>query len=353
MDLAAASQSSSCPPFQTTVPLLTRIQRKITNLTAHSGKRFLLVTKIRKVLWPTLEVDDLVKAETESQSLSPELYPSQSDDKSDSLNQLSHRVGLEESMIHLFLVRFEPVCWHLKWSSQYFKAGKFSVVPKTPQVLSKPAHPPKLASWKSSGERWVGPRKVFLPGVSDTTHWQVTLEEHCSKALGQRHKLHRRSFLVHLTSIISQSSAHTWVLIGTQLILYYLTTSDQKNQFSLTVKNDTMYLLKQDQNATHYFCRQTIQVTCFSSLSLWASSPSWKREWYVSQGHGHPPSRTSFMNSILKVQQLPGNPNLPRARLRPTSLCTMRALWTHIAGWLDKNKGPPGMRRSGCTRSLQ
>lgn len=57
---------------------------------------------------------------------------------------------------------------------------------------------------------------------------------------------------------------------------------------------------------------------------------------HVPQGPRTPPSRTSFMNSILEESTTSRNPNLPRARLRPTSpWCTMRALWTTTlpAGW--------------------
>lgn len=130
--------------------------------------------------------------------------------------------GLEESMIHLFLSVLESFLLAFEGGVPSTLKQGLSVVPKTPQVLSKPAHPPKLELleifWGKGG---VGPQdlhfyQVSLTQPTDKSH----LEEHCSKALGQRHKLHRRSTsLFILLSIISQSSAHTWVLIGTQLIL--------------------------------------------------------------------------------------------------------------------------------------
>ena len=68
------------------------------------------------------------------------------------------------SVLEPFLLAFEggvPSTW---------KQG-LSVVPKTPQVLSKPVHSPKLAPRNILGEGWgraLG--SAFLPGVSDTTH---------------------------------------------------------------------------------------------------------------------------------------------------------------------------------------
>lgn len=152
--------------------------------------------------------------------------------------QGEHDSLISLSVLESFLLAFEGGV------PSTLKQG-LSVVPKTPQVLSKPAHPPKLAPGNLLGKGWGrASESAFLPGVSDTTHWQVTLGETLLQGLGQRHKLHQRSFLVHLTlHHIPESSTHLGIYRHPSNTCH-LTTADQRNQFSLTVKNNTMYLLK-------------------------------------------------------------------------------------------------------------
>ena len=162
------------------------------------------------------------------------------------LNHLSLLKSSEESMIHLFLCQFwSHSCWHLKVEFLVLES-RGSQLCQRPHRYWVNLHIP-LGSLPETfwGNGGVEPRdlhfyQVFLTQPICKSH----SEKHCSKALGQRHKLHRRSFLVHLTlHHIPEPSTRLGVDRHPSNPCH-LTTSDQRNEFSLTVKNDTMYLLK-------------------------------------------------------------------------------------------------------------
>lgn len=90
-------------------------------------------------------------------------------------------------MIHLFLSVLESFLLAFEGGVPSTSKQGLSVVPKTPQVLSKPAHPPKLAPRNLLGKGWGrASESAFLPGVSDTTHWQVTLGETLLQGFGAK-----------------------------------------------------------------------------------------------------------------------------------------------------------------------
>ena len=103
-----------------------------------------------------------------------------------------------------------------------------------------------------------------------------------------------------------------------------------------------MYLLKSDQNATHYFCRQTIQVACFFSFSQPMGIFSILEEECMFPKA----TDTSFKNKLYD-QHLGKSANFQkpkvvkgRAEAHFSLIHYAGTVDYNIAGWLDKNKDP-------------
>ena len=103
-----------------------------------------------------------------------------------------------------------------------------------------------------------------------------------------------------------------------------------------------MYLLKSDQNATHYFCRQTIQVACFFSFSQPMGIFSILEEECMFPKA----TDTSFKNKLYE-QHLGKSNNFQKPKPAKGKVEAHFSLIHYagtvdynITGWLDKNKDP-------------